>query len=170
MTREELASLLLMSPESLEAVEREENTLSEFRLNMIANTFHVSKSGLVNGKSVPLMSFDEIAGVLEKISKEIAELQQKQAVLEEQIYDKWVNNSLDERYTEAMKMAGYELVETDPDSMATVTFRIENSNEKIGFDGWELVGQYLEDVVLNDEADANSTEEETLQEEREMRM
>lgn len=154
MTREELASLLLMSPESLEAVEREENTLSEFRLNMIANTFHVSKSALVNGKSVPLMSFDEIAGVLEKISKEIAELQQKQAVLEEQIYDKWVNNSLDERYTEAMKMAGYELVKTDPDSMATVTFKIKNSDRTVVFDGWQSVGQYLEDVVPTDEAEA----------------
>lgn len=67
------------------------------------------------------------------------------------------NYTLQERYTEAMRIAGYELAETD--SMATVTFEIENSDGKMGFDSWQLVGQYLEDVVLTDETKAKRFDE-----------
>lgn len=164
MTKGELASLLLMSPEYLEAVEREEDTLSDFRLNMAANTFHISKSGLVRGMSLPQMDAGEINKALETISKEIAQLKQMQALLEEQIYDEKVRNageenSLEERYTMAMELAGYEPARTEPDSMATVTFKTRNSDRTVAFDGWQSVGYYLEDVVLDDEAEAKRFDE-----------
>lgn len=176
MTREELASLLLMPPESLAAVEREEEALSDFRLNMAANTFHISKNGLIRGERYPQMDVDEIAGMLEHISKEIGELKQMQALLEQQLYDGKERSamkgytgdgeiSLEERYTMAMGLAGYELIPTEPDSMATVTFRNKDTGRKIGFDGWQLVGQYLEEAVPQDKA-----EEELPQEEKGLRM
>lgn len=181
MTLEELASLLLMTPESLAAVERAEDTLSDFRLNMIANTFHISKGGLIQGVRYPRMDTAEIAGMLENISKEISELKQMQELLERQIQGEKVNNagmaepegstpemnihtlpkeiSLEERYTIAMEMAGYEPAQTEPDNMATVTFKTRNPDRMITFDGWQAVGMYLEDVVLSDETEARRFDE-----------
>lgn len=181
MTREELASLLLMSPELLAAVEGEEAPLSEFRLSMISNTFHISKSGLIHGIRHPQMDAVEIAEMLENISKEITELKQMQKLLEQQIHSEKVNNegmaelegsttemnihtlskeiSLEERYTIAMEMAGYEPAQTEPDSMATVTFKTRNPDRTIAFDGWQAVGLYLEEVVLADEVAAKRFDE-----------
>lgn len=87
MTREELASLLIMPPEHLALVEQGKDTLSDFRLNMVANTFRISKSELSKGVRAPWMSVSEMTLVLENISKEISELEQIQTLLEEQIYD-----------------------------------------------------------------------------------
>lgn len=52
--------------------------------------------------------------------------------------------SLEQLYYEAMKIAGYEMVETESGSLATVTFGKIGTDKKIGFDGWELVGDFLE--------------------------
>lgn len=87
MTQEELASLLIMPPEHLALVEQGKDTLSDFRLNMVANTFRISKSELSKGVRAPWMSVSEMTLVLENISKEISELEQIQTLLEEQIYD-----------------------------------------------------------------------------------
>lgn len=103
MTREELASLLIMPPEHLALVEQGKDTLSDFRLNMVANTFRISKSELSKGVRAPWMSVSEMTLVLENISKEISELEQIQTLLEEQIYDKSENmkeKGLDEEQKE----------------------------------------------------------------------
>lgn len=49
-----------------------------------------------------------------------------------------------ERYTKAMEKAGYELTETKPGRLETVTFINRNSNETLGVDGWENVGLIVE--------------------------
>lgn len=56
---------------------------------------------------------------------------------------------LEDRYTEAMKLLGYERVNAD-DEIVSIVF--ENGNNRIGFDGWSLVGDYLEDISLKPES------------------
>lgn len=56
--------------------------------------------------------------------------------------------SLEECYTKAMEIAGYIPTETEPDSMATVSFENIYSGEYIGFDGFELVGDFLNNYLL----------------------
>lgn len=67
--------------------------------------------------------------------------------------------SVEERYIQAMNGAGYELIETKPDSMVTVTFKNNDSDQTIGFDGWELVGQYLQDIGKTEKEVKNEIEE-----------
>ena len=57
--------------------------------------------------------------------------------------------TLEDRYTEAMKLLGYERVNAD-DEIVSIVF--ENGNNRIGFDGWSLVGDYLEDISLKPES------------------
>lgn len=59
------------------------------------------------------------------------------------------NMSLDERYIKAMEMAGYKLINTEKDSMATVSFENISTGEYIGFDGFELIGSFLDDIYQN---------------------
>lgn len=59
------------------------------------------------------------------------------------------NMSLDERYIKAMEMAGYKLIHTEKDSMATVSFENISTGEYIGFDGFELIGSFLDDIYQN---------------------
>lgn len=56
---------------------------------------------------------------------------------------------LEDRYTEAMKLLGYERVNAD-DEIVSIVFK--NGNNRIGFDGWSLVGDYLEDISLKPES------------------
>ena len=55
---------------------------------------------------------------------------------------------LEDRYTKAMKLLGYERVNAD-DEIVSIVF--ENGDNKIGFDSWTLVGDYLEDISLKPE-------------------
>lgn len=57
--------------------------------------------------------------------------------------------TLEDRYTEAMKLLGYERVNAD-DEIVSIVFK--NGNNRIGFDGWSLVGDYLEDISLKPES------------------
>lgn len=59
------------------------------------------------------------------------------------------NMSLDERYIKAMEMAGYKFIHTEKDSMATVSFENISTGEYIGFDGFELIGSFLDDIYQN---------------------
>ena len=59
------------------------------------------------------------------------------------------NMSLDERYIKAMEMAGYKLIHTEKDSMATVSFENISTGGYIGFDGFELIGSFLDDIYQN---------------------
>jgi len=61
--------------------------------------------------------------------------------------------NLEESYIEAMKLAGYQLVETPPESLVMLTFKDMKSEQTIGFDGWEMVGQELEELAPLNEAD-----------------
>ena len=53
--------------------------------------------------------------------------------------------SMEERYNEAMQMAGYDPVEPQENSLATVFFQNRATKEITGWDGWESVGGFLED-------------------------
>lgn len=56
-----------------------------------------------------------------------------------------VDITLEERYTEAMRMTGYDRIETPTDSMATVSFVFRTAPERrIDADGWEALGEELE--------------------------
>ncbi len=59
--------------------------------------------------------------------------------------------TLEERYTEAMKMVGYERIE---DFEGFLAFQDMNSGESIMIDGWKLVGLELEEKTPLNEADA----------------
>ena len=54
------------------------------------------------------------------------------------------SRSMEERYTEAMQMAGYDPVEPQEGSLATVFFQSRATKEISGWDGWESVGWFLE--------------------------
>lgn len=53
--------------------------------------------------------------------------------------------SMEQRYTEAMQMAGYDPVEPQENSLATVFFQNRATKEITGWDGWESVGVFLEE-------------------------
>lgn len=55
------------------------------------------------------------------------------------------SRSMEERYTEAMQMAGYDPVEPQENSLASVFFQSRMTKEITGWDGWESVGGFLED-------------------------
>ena len=59
--------------------------------------------------------------------------------------------SMEERYTEAMQMAGYSPVEAEEGSLATVFFQNRATKEITGWDGWEAVGWFLEDHGIEQE-------------------
>lgn len=52
--------------------------------------------------------------------------------------------SLEERYTKAMKLAGYERISEPAYSMATVAFHNSVTGDTIRVDGWEGIGECLE--------------------------
>lgn len=54
--------------------------------------------------------------------------------------------SMEQRYTEAMQMAGYDPVEVPEGSLATVMFQNRMTKETTGWDGWESVGGFLEEL------------------------
>lgn len=60
--------------------------------------------------------------------------------------DKGNNMSLEERYTKAMELAGYERLPDPVDSMATVAFKNKTTSEILQTDGWEMIGDELEDL------------------------
>lgn len=62
--------------------------------------------------------------------------------------------SLEERYTKAMELAGYERTEVDDVfGVYTVAFRNKHSEELIQADGWEMLGDELEDLNPLSETD-----------------
>lgn len=60
--------------------------------------------------------------------------------------------TLEERYTEAMKIAGYESISVDSDELATIAFRNTETGHTLRYDGWQLVGAELEKMPVSDEA------------------
>lgn len=53
---------------------------------------------------------------------------------------------LKNRVIAGMKKGGYELIDTEPDSLATVSFRNQTTGEVIRCDGWELAEYALQDL------------------------
>ncbi len=70
-----------------------------------------------------------------------------------------LNLTLEERYTKAMKLAGYERTEVDDAfGVYTVAFRNKNTEELIQTDGWEMLGDELEMIKPLSEADIKTFE------------
>lgn len=68
--------------------------------------------------------------------------------------------TLEERYTEAMRLAGYERVAAPVDSMATVSFVLQaDSDVEINVDGWAALGYALEEISPVYESDRAKFEE-----------
>lgn len=67
--------------------------------------------------------------------------------------------TLEERYTKAMKLAGYELIDTPPESPVGITFMKTFDGQTIGFDGWEMVGMELENLKAENELHQKEFEE-----------
>ena len=57
--------------------------------------------------------------------------------------------TLEDRYTAAMAMFGYEKVIADDENVSII---FGKSGDEIGFDSWALVGDYLEDIFVSDMA------------------
>lgn len=58
--------------------------------------------------------------------------------------------TLEERYTEAMKIAGYESLSVDSGELATIAFRNMETGHMLRYDGWQLVGAELEKMPVSD--------------------
>lgn len=84
----------------------------------------------------------DIVSQLKAIREDIQEIQESMNIPREE--KTVLPDSLDERYTQAMMLAGWKRVEPDEYSLATIAFENRHGNEKIGFDGWKMVGQELE--------------------------
>lgn len=94
---------------------------------------------------------DECANYLEEKGEIERELQREnvQEISKEVTKDL----SLEERYTEAMKIAGYERIPTPEDRMIeNVSFQHRETGEMVHSDGWGGIGGHLEDVTVNDNA------------------
>lgn len=67
--------------------------------------------------------------------------------------------TLEERYTRAMALAGYERLDVPADSLATVSFGLwSDYNVSINVDGWEALGDVLESMKPLHEADQTEYE------------
>lgn len=94
------------------------------------------------------------AGILKQEEYEMLVDSSREAVVETKEERKGV--SLEERYTKAMKLAGYERVKEPLDSIATVAFHNPMTEKMIRVDGWEALGSVLENlkpISQNDEAE-----------------
>ncbi len=94
------------------------------------------------------------AGILKQEEYEMLVDSSREAVIETREERKGV--SLEERYTKAMKLAGYERVQEPLDSIATVAFHNHMTGKMIRVDGWEALGSVLENlkpISQNDEAE-----------------
>lgn len=60
------------------------------------------------------------------------------------------DKTLEEQCRGGMKELGYEYIETDPDSMATVTFRHPETGKTICCDGWQAAAGELEELQYRD--------------------
>lgn len=69
--------------------------------------------------------------------------------------------TIEERYSAAFFLAGFEKADLPQNSMATVAFRNKNTNEIYGFDGWHLAGFFLEenDFIFSNVSDKEKFEE-----------
>lgn len=62
------------------------------------------------------------------------------------------NMTMEQRYTEALKIAGYEIIPTPEGSPATVTIKDLETGYEMGSDGWRGIGEYLEEMKITDES------------------
>lgn len=74
MQRDVLANILLLSDETMEAVENGYVELNECRLNICANIFDLSKDALMLGVRRPALSDDEILRQVNELKKQIDDL------------------------------------------------------------------------------------------------
>ena len=58
--------------------------------------------------------------------------------------------TLEERYTEALRIAGYERIPVDPDELVTEVFKNAETGHVLRCDGWQLVGMELENMTVPD--------------------
>lgn len=61
--------------------------------------------------------------------------------------------TLEERYTEAMKIAGYERIPIDEGELATVAFKNMENGETVRMDGWQSVGEYVNEISFPEDMD-----------------
>lgn len=67
--------------------------------------------------------------------------------------------SLEDRYTQAMQLAGYERIPVNANELATVAFRNIENGETIWGDGWQCIGSGLEEMSISDIGNAQEFEE-----------
>lgn len=69
-----LANILLLDSDAVEQVEKGQVELSDFRLNICANIFHLSKDSLMVGVRQVAISDLELRQELEKITQQLSDL------------------------------------------------------------------------------------------------
>lgn len=77
MSLDVLANILLLENTTMEAVESGQAQLSDFRLNICANIFHLSKDALSVGVRQVAISDLELRQSLDDIKEQISELKKK---------------------------------------------------------------------------------------------
>ena len=88
-------------------------------------------------------SVEDILSQLNEIREEVHEIQKFMNISsKEETYI--LPDSLEDRYTQAMMLAGWRRVEPPPGSPMTIAFENRYGTEQHSFDGWEMVGQELE--------------------------
>lgn len=92
-------------------------------------------------------SMEDIVSQLNAIREDIREIQESMNIPREE--RTVLPDSLEERYTEAMMLCGWRRVVLDEDSPMTIAFENRYGTEKYSFDGWEMVGQELEDGKIS---------------------
>jgi len=91
---------------------------------------------------------EDIVSQLKAIREEIHDIQEMWGITTiEHQRDNTENkpDTLEERYTQAMMLCGWRRVESGPDVPMTIAFENRYGTERCSFDGWEMVGQELEE-------------------------
>lgn len=65
--------------------------------------------------------------------------------------------SLEDRYTKAMELAGYKVIDMDNSDVTSISFS-NASRTKLQFSGWQHVGSYLENMIITENMDAKKIE------------
>lgn len=87
---------------------------------------------------------EEMGEIHQELQKE---LQQDKAVVNEIDYG---SMTMEQRYTEALKIAGYEIIPTPEGSPATVTIKNIETGHEMGSDGWGGIAEHLESIEIQD--------------------
>ena len=115
---------------------KKEELMNEYKdIKHIQGEIQTEITGMKNTLSDIEENIGRYLGNTKKVSKSIEEL------------------NLEERYTEAMQLAGFELAEPDSFGIATVVMKEINGDRVFKLDGWQMVGTELEELQPLNESD-----------------